>query len=272
MPLYGHSDTLCRPATADLVKFYGCELGAQTKYDKKSGTSIVNGAHDTSKLCELLEVCRPCFILRVEGCTKHLMGSLDPGFATGEQDVSSEGGELSCGALMAAELHQEVRAVLLLRQPRDDRQDPQGEHLPQVQGVRRGLRRGHAPPPQHLHPEEPARGEAGQGREEVRLLLCPGMHATAAPWRACYCCSLSCRPLGEASPARPHTEASSLLHARRIKKQEKETGISQAIEADDKKKKKKCAPASLFLLPSAGSAAAVHARIAAFRRPACGAL
>ncbi len=40
----------------DLVKFYGCELGAQTKYDKKSGTSIVNGAHDTSKLCELLEV------------------------------------------------------------------------------------------------------------------------------------------------------------------------------------------------------------------------
>ena len=44
------------PADADIVKFYGCELGAQTKYDKKDGTSIVNGAHDTSKLCELLEV------------------------------------------------------------------------------------------------------------------------------------------------------------------------------------------------------------------------
>ena len=41
---------------ADIVKFYGCELGAQTKYDKKDGTSIVNGAHDTTKLCELLEV------------------------------------------------------------------------------------------------------------------------------------------------------------------------------------------------------------------------
>ncbi|BDA48454.1 Eukaryotic translation initiation factor 5 [Coccomyxa sp. Obi] len=38
-----------------LVKFYGCELGAQSKYDKKSSTSIVNGAHDTPKLCELLE-------------------------------------------------------------------------------------------------------------------------------------------------------------------------------------------------------------------------
>ena len=47
--------TLAR--AADLVKFYGCELGAQTKFDKKTGTSIVNGAHDTSASCvELLEV------------------------------------------------------------------------------------------------------------------------------------------------------------------------------------------------------------------------
>ena len=51
-----HFYNLCMPADADIVKFYGCELGAQTKYDKKDGTSIVNGAHDTSKLCELLEV------------------------------------------------------------------------------------------------------------------------------------------------------------------------------------------------------------------------
>ena len=41
--------------TADIVKFYGCELGAQTKYDKATGTSIVNGAHDVKKLSELLE-------------------------------------------------------------------------------------------------------------------------------------------------------------------------------------------------------------------------
>lgn len=40
---------------ADILKFYGCELGAQTNFDKNTGTSIVNGAHDTKKLCELLE-------------------------------------------------------------------------------------------------------------------------------------------------------------------------------------------------------------------------
>ena len=38
-----------------MLKFYGCELGAQTNFDKASGTSIVNGAHDTRKLAELLE-------------------------------------------------------------------------------------------------------------------------------------------------------------------------------------------------------------------------
>lgn len=38
-----------------VLKFYGCELGAQTNYDKATGTSIVNGSHDTRKLSELLE-------------------------------------------------------------------------------------------------------------------------------------------------------------------------------------------------------------------------
>uniref|UniRef100_A0A383W722 W2 domain-containing protein n=1 Tax=Tetradesmus obliquus TaxID=3088 RepID=A0A383W722_TETOB len=38
-----------------ILKFYGCELGAQTNFDKGTGTSIVNGAHDNKKLSELLE-------------------------------------------------------------------------------------------------------------------------------------------------------------------------------------------------------------------------
>lgn len=41
--------------SSDVLKFFGCELGAQTKFDKKAGTSIVNGAHDSTKLAELLE-------------------------------------------------------------------------------------------------------------------------------------------------------------------------------------------------------------------------
>lgn len=40
---------------ADTLKFWGCELGAQTNFDKKTGVSIVNGAHDTKTLIQILE-------------------------------------------------------------------------------------------------------------------------------------------------------------------------------------------------------------------------
>ncbi|KAI3460625.1 hypothetical protein Pfo_017288 [Paulownia fortunei] len=45
---------LGRPASYT-TKYFGCELGAQSKFDEKTGTSHVNGAHDTAKLAGLLE-------------------------------------------------------------------------------------------------------------------------------------------------------------------------------------------------------------------------
>ncbi|CAL0314623.1 unnamed protein product [Lupinus luteus] len=45
---------LARPA-AYTTKYFGCELGAQSKFEEKTGTSHVNGAHDTAKLAGLLE-------------------------------------------------------------------------------------------------------------------------------------------------------------------------------------------------------------------------
>lgn len=45
---------LDRPASYT-TKYFGCELGAQSKFDEKSGTSLVNGAHETTKLAGLLE-------------------------------------------------------------------------------------------------------------------------------------------------------------------------------------------------------------------------
>lgn len=38
------------------TKFFGCELGAQSKFDEKTGTSTVNGSHDNAKMVSLLEV------------------------------------------------------------------------------------------------------------------------------------------------------------------------------------------------------------------------
>eukprot|EP00252_Welwitschia_mirabilis_P013755 TRINITY_DN302_c0_g1_i1.p1 TRINITY_DN302_c0_g1~~TRINITY_DN302_c0_g1_i1.p1 ORF type:complete len:449 (+),score=125.77 TRINITY_DN302_c0_g1_i1:520-1866(+) len=37
------------------TKYFGCELGAQSKFDEKTGTSTVNGSHDNAKMVALLE-------------------------------------------------------------------------------------------------------------------------------------------------------------------------------------------------------------------------
>ena len=57
---------LSRPPTYP-TKFFGCELGAQTSFDEKNDRYIVNGAHDATKLRELLDgfidkfvLCRAC--------------------------------------------------------------------------------------------------------------------------------------------------------------------------------------------------------------------
>ncbi|XWS30776.1 hypothetical protein CRYUN_Cryun23aG0018700 [Craigia yunnanensis] len=45
---------LARPASYT-TKYFGYELGAQSKFDEKTGTSLVNGSHDTAKLAGFLE-------------------------------------------------------------------------------------------------------------------------------------------------------------------------------------------------------------------------
>ncbi|KAL1696873.1 domain found in IF2B/IF5-domain-containing protein [Schizophyllum commune] len=57
---------LSRPPTYP-TKFFGCELGAQTSFDEKNDRYIVNGAHDATRLRELLDgfidkfvLCKAC--------------------------------------------------------------------------------------------------------------------------------------------------------------------------------------------------------------------
>ena len=42
-------------ARSDTTKYFGTELGAQTKFEEASGLAIVNGAHETGRLTQLLE-------------------------------------------------------------------------------------------------------------------------------------------------------------------------------------------------------------------------
>ncbi|KIJ33041.1 hypothetical protein M422DRAFT_183735 [Sphaerobolus stellatus SS14] len=53
---------LSRPPTYP-TKFFGCELGAQTTFDDKAERYIVNGAHDATRLRELLDTFIDKFVL-----------------------------------------------------------------------------------------------------------------------------------------------------------------------------------------------------------------
>lgn len=59
------SRALSRPPTYP-TKFFGCELGAQTTFDEKADRYIVNGAHDATRLRELLDAFIDKFVLCAE--------------------------------------------------------------------------------------------------------------------------------------------------------------------------------------------------------------
>ena len=50
-------------SSPDPTKFFGCELGAQTTFDEKGDRYIVNGAHDATRLRELLDSFIDKFVL-----------------------------------------------------------------------------------------------------------------------------------------------------------------------------------------------------------------
>jgi translation initiation factor 5 len=56
------SDALHRPVS-HLVKFFGCELGAQSKYDKKNEKCLVTGAHENAEMQELVNLFCTKFVL-----------------------------------------------------------------------------------------------------------------------------------------------------------------------------------------------------------------
>lgn len=56
------SRSLSRPPTYT-TKFFGCELGAQTSFDERADRYIVNGAHDATKLRDLLDIFIIKFVL-----------------------------------------------------------------------------------------------------------------------------------------------------------------------------------------------------------------
>lgn len=58
--------SLFLPPSTDPCKYFGCELGAQTQMDHKIGRYIVNGAHESNKLQDMLDGFIKKFVLCAE--------------------------------------------------------------------------------------------------------------------------------------------------------------------------------------------------------------
>ena len=67
MHTHTHTHTQMHTPTLDPCKYFGCELGAQTQMDTKLGRYIVNGAHESAKLQDILDGFIKKFVL-CPGC------------------------------------------------------------------------------------------------------------------------------------------------------------------------------------------------------------
>ncbi|CAH2067765.1 unnamed protein product [Thlaspi arvense] len=100
---------LGRPASYT-TKYFGCELGAQSKFDEKTGTSLVNGAHSTAKLAALLE----SFIKRYVQCY---------GCGNPETDIIITKAQLinlkcaACGFISAVDMRDKLTTFILKNPP-----------------------------------------------------------------------------------------------------------------------------------------------------------
>lgn len=107
----------CTCSCADAVKFFSAELGAQSKFDDKSGTAIVNGAHDTSKLSHLLEG----FIKRFVQCgqCKNPETDIVVTKKSGQKDVVLECN--ACGAKTPVDMRHKLTTYIMNNPPENSK-------------------------------------------------------------------------------------------------------------------------------------------------------
>uniref|UniRef100_A0A7S0R4Z5 W2 domain-containing protein n=1 Tax=Pyramimonas obovata TaxID=1411642 RepID=A0A7S0R4Z5_9CHLO len=114
---------LARPASYT-TKYFGCELGAQSKFDEKTGTAIVNGAHDTAKLTQLLEG----FIKRFVQCFACGNPETEVGIAKGDNITLQC---KACGNVSRVDMRHKLTTFILKNPPEKKKKegDKEGKKL-----------------------------------------------------------------------------------------------------------------------------------------------
>jgi translation initiation factor 5 len=120
---------LARPP-AYITKFFGCELGAQSRFDDKSDTAIVNGSHDSVKLAALLEV----FIKKYVQCY---------GCGNTETEISISKSQMislkcaACGFVSDVDMRDKL-TTFILKNPPEQKKDKKGMRRAEKERLREG--------------------------------------------------------------------------------------------------------------------------------------
>ncbi|CAE6346539.1 unnamed protein product [Rhizoctonia solani] len=116
------SRALSRPPTYP-TKFFGCELGAQTTFDEKSDRYIVNGAHDATRLRELLDGFIDKFVL----CAECKNPETDLVVDSKTENISRDC--KACGARTNVDMRHKLTTFIIKNPPKKAKKDkkPKGE-------------------------------------------------------------------------------------------------------------------------------------------------
>ncbi|KAG8770224.1 hypothetical protein FRC12_004430 [Ceratobasidium sp. 428] len=110
------SRALSRPPTYP-TKFFGCELGAQTSFDEKGDRYIVNGAHDATRLRELLDAFIDKFVL----CAECKNPETDLVIVGRSEDIFRDC--KACGARTGVDMRHKLTTFIVKNPPKKPKKD-----------------------------------------------------------------------------------------------------------------------------------------------------
>ncbi|QRV76469.1 eukaryotic translation initiation factor 5 [Ceratobasidium sp. AG-Ba] len=110
------SRALSRPPTYP-TKFFGCELGAQTSFDEKGDRYIVNGAHDATRLRELLDAFIDKFVL----CAECKNPETDLIIVARTEDIFRDC--KACGARTGVDMRHKLTTFIIKNPPKRPKKD-----------------------------------------------------------------------------------------------------------------------------------------------------
>lgn len=101
----------------DPTKFFGCELGAQTTFDEKADRYIVNGAHDATRLRELLDAFIDKFVL----CAECKNPETDLIITPRTEDIFRDC--KACGARTGVDMRHKLTTFIVKNPPKKSKKD-----------------------------------------------------------------------------------------------------------------------------------------------------